>query len=181
MKGVVFVELLDMCEERYGLEVLDAVLQASGVEHLGAYTSVGSYDWRELAAIVDALAAQVGETPEALMRAYGQHLFSVLARSYPQISEAASAFDLLENVESYIHPEVRRLYPDAELPHFDIVRSDDQIVMHYQSQRPLADFARGLIEGCLLHFAMAADVEMEGGGRDCRFVVSCRQESRAKF
>ena len=177
MKGVVFTEFLDMVEQRYGLEVLDAVLEASGIEHLGAYTAVGTYDWRELVKLVDQLSAQIGSVSSEVLRGYGQHLFGIFVARYPNFFlEAASAFDFLENVEGYIHPEVRKLYPDADLPRFTIDRAGDQLTLHYRSQRPFAMFARGLLEGCLLHFALPADVQMKGEGGDCLFTVVVRKE-----
>jgi hypothetical protein len=61
-----------------------------------------------------------------------------------------------------VHVEVRKLYPDAELPTFDTSRTDDNtMVMVYRSTRPFADLARGLIEGCIVHYGEPVDVHME--------------------
>lgn len=173
---MVFTEFLDMVERRYGIEVLDAVLTASGVESLGAYTSVGTYDWREFVALAEATAEHVGVPLPQLLRGYGQYLFGVFVKSHASLfADVTSAFDFLENVEAFIHPEVRKLYPDADLPRFEIERSGDTMTMHYRSKRPFAQFARGLIEGCLLHFAVAAEVDMTGEGSDCRFSICQRK------
>ena len=169
---MVFTEFLDMVEQRHGIEVLDAVLTASGVEHLGAYTSVGTYDWRELVALAEALSERIDMPLPELLRGYGQHLFGVFVKSHASLFvDVTSAFDFLENVEAFIHPEVRKLYPGADLPRFDVERNDQSMTVRYRSKRPFAQFARGLIEGCLLHYAVPAAVEMDGEDGDCTFSI----------
>jgi len=52
-----------------------------------------------------------------------------------------------------IHVEVRKLYPDAELPTFTCDTSTPgRLTMLYRSSRPFADLAEGLIAGCIAHF-----------------------------
>ncbi|MCR9244600.1 MAG: heme NO-binding domain-containing protein [bacterium] len=178
MKGVVFTELLAMAEQRYGIEVLDTVLLAAGLDHGGAYTAVGSYDWREFQTICDALAEQVGLTAPELLRSYGQHLFGVFAARYPAFfADTASPFDFLENVEALIHPEVRKLYPDADLPRFEVERTTTGLRMRYVSKRPFAELARGLLEGCMQHFGVAAEIGVSGDERNCTFEVTVREEA----
>jgi len=70
--------------------------------------------------------------------------------------------DFLEGVERYIHVEVRKLYPDAELPTFECERkSDDHLVMVYSSGRHFEDLCEGLIKGAVLHFQREASIERE--------------------
>lgn len=179
MKGVVFTELLDMVEAKFGLEVADAIVQASGIPGGCAYTAVGTYDWRELATLVQALSAHTGTPVPELLRAYGRHLFGRFVVAYPQFfADVPTAFDFLENVEAYIHPEVRKLYPDAELPHFQSERTAGGLELRYRSQRPFAEFARGLIDGCLEYFAVDAEVVVDGGGGDCTFRIVARKGVR---
>ena len=63
-----------------------------------------------------------------------------------------SAVDFLFGIESVIHTEVRKLYPDAQLPGFDCVRRDDGLDMVYASPRHFGDLAEGLIGGAIAHF-----------------------------
>ena len=56
--------------------------------------------------------------------------------------------------------EVRKLYPDAELPSFEyIVHSPGKLEMIYRSNRPFADLAQGLIEGCGERFGETLVIE----------------------
>lgn len=175
MKGVVFAQFLDMVEARFGLEVVDRMLLAAAPASGGAYTAIGTYDWRELVALVGELSREVGTPVPALLHAYGRHLFSVFVRAYPQFFAGAStAPEFLGRVEGFIHPEVHKLYPDAELPHFVTCATEDGLTMQYRSQRPFADFARGLIEGCLAHFRTDAEVAMESHRNGAVFHIRLR-------
>ena len=58
--------------------------------------------------------------------------------------------------------EVLKLYPDAELPRFDVVRkSEDVLEMTYHSERKLADFAHGLLNSAVQHFKEDIEIEKE--------------------
>ena len=64
-----------------------------------------------------------------------------------------NTFELLSNIEDYIHVEVKKLYPEAELPTFETkILNDREMQMIYTSDRRMADFAEGLINGCIEHF-----------------------------
>jgi hypothetical protein len=56
--------------------------------------------------------------------------------------------------------EVRKLYPDAELPRFTCRRlAPQRMEMVYRSSRPFTDFAEGLIRGCAAHFGEPIRIE----------------------
>jgi len=90
----------------------------------------------------------------ALIRAFGKHLFGRFVQGYPHFFEGVdSVFTFLPRVENYIHIEVKKLYPDAELPSFACDASHPgQLVMTYKSSRPFADLAEGLILACIEHY-----------------------------
>jgi len=52
MKGIVFTELFDMVEDKFSPDMLDDVLDGCTLESGGAYTTVGTYDHKELLEIV---------------------------------------------------------------------------------------------------------------------------------
>lgn len=165
MKGVVFTEFLTLVERRHGLPLLDEVLQSAAPANGGAYTSVGTYDWRELAALASALGDRLGGTAAEVLRDYGKHLFGVFAERFPEFFVGhASALDFLASVEDCIHPEVRKLHPEAELPSFTVRRTSRTLELQYASPRALGDFALGLVEGCLAHFGAGASLSADGAG-----------------
>jgi hypothetical protein len=76
--------------------------------------------------------------------------------------------------------EVRKLYPDAELPQFEVRRfGADCLEMIYRSTRPFADLAAGLIAGCVSHFQEEIAVErhlLTDGTQGTRFLLTSRAD-----
>ena len=66
----------------------------------------------------------------------------------------------LESIERYIHPEVLKLYPEAELPAFGSdIKSKNEMILDYSSSRKLADLAIGLIKGAAKHYNEEVEIE----------------------
>ncbi len=178
MLGVVFTEFLEMVEDAYSFDMVDDIIAQSGVASGGAYTAVGTYDPGEMLALVAALSDRTGVPVGDLVRGFGRHLFPKLANGHGEIVEGLStSLDLLERIENRIHVEVRKLYPDANLPRFACTREGpDRLVMEYASVRPLAPLAIGLIEGCAEHFGETLVVKTEdlsgGVGNHARFTIT---------
>ncbi len=166
MKGIIFTEFLEMVEDRYGWEMSEQIIEDAALPNDGAYTAVGTYPHEELVRLVIALSQRSKTDVSDLIKAFGRHAFARFVIGYPFMFEGVTdAFDFLESIENHIHVEVRKLYPAAELPRFATQRSDNRLQMNYQSERPFADFAEGLIEGCLTYFGQP--------------ITLTRQESRA--
>ncbi len=149
-----------MIEDKFGYELVDQLLQESDLPSGGIYTAIGTYDHAEMFTLVTKLSQQTQIPVPDLLRSYGQYMFVAFTRSYrPFVERADSAFSLLSSVQHYIHVEVRKLYPDAELPHFTIDQpAENHLRMHYISERKLSDFAHGLIEGCLANYGEKATI-----------------------
>jgi hypothetical protein len=175
MKGMIFTEFLRLVEEKWDADMVDDIIDACDLPSGGAYTAVGTYDHQEIVALVVELSKRSGVEVPDLLRVYGQHLFSKLALGYPQfVGKTDSVLDFLEGVENYIHVEVRKLYPDAELPSFETKRLEPQVLeMIYRSSRHLDDVCHGLIEGCITHFKKEGTVEREPIDDGSRFVIRC--------
>lgn len=183
MKGVVFTEFQEMIEDQFGLEMYDRLIAASELASGGAYTSVGTYDHTELLQLVTKLSFETGAKVSDLVRAFGVHLFSRFSVAYPQFLEGVeTSIDFLQSIDDYIHVEVRKLYPDAELPKFTFRQVTDGCwEMTYQSSRPFADLAHGLITATIEHFGDAIDLERiderEASGMAARFVLTSRESA----
>jgi hypothetical protein len=160
MKGIVFTEFIDMVEEKFGLEVVDNIITKSKVESNGVYTAIGTYPHNEIIQLVTALSQEIDVPVRDLVKTYGRYLFGTFNKSYPAFFEKCdNAFDFLENVESYIHPEVKKIYPDAELPSFDSTRiSETELEMIYSSPRKMFALADGLIEKTLVYYQQKGTV-----------------------
>ena len=177
MKGIVFCEFLEFVAQRFGDDMVDDVIEDCALASGGAYTAVGTYDPAEMVALCRALAARTERSVDALLQLFGGHLSESFARGYPGFfTRSVNFFDFLESIEAYIHVEVRKLYPDAELPTFTVQeRSARRLVMDYRSPRRLAALAQGLIEGVAPRFGVSARVRREPlagpDGEPVRFTV----------
>lgn len=177
MKGIVFTELLEMVEQKFGYEMVDHIITASGAESNGVYTAVGTYSSKELFGLVHALHLKSEISIPDLLKTFGRYLFGTFQTNYGVFfTNASNAFEFLESIENYIHVEVRKLYPDAELPSFTSERvSDKQLHLVYTSERKMADFAEGLIEKTMEHYQEPATIsrkQMDEEGKVVQFTIT---------
>jgi hypothetical protein len=163
MKGIVFAEFLEMVEDQYGLETVDAIIEASDLPSEGIYTSVGTYEFNEMVLLLQSLNKRVNVPIDDLLYAFGHYLFNSLGKAHPEVIKSyTSPIGLLYSIEDHIHVHVQKLYPDAELPTFKILdKTDTYISMVYVSSRGLYRLAHGLIEKCFEHFNASSTVAFE--------------------
>lgn len=176
MKGVVFATFLDLIESEFGLSTVDAMLEKAETSTQGVFTSAGTYPSSDMTKMVDVLSELTKAPKGDLYRHFGKHLFFVLKGGYPIFFEKATgALDFMATINNYIHVEVRKLYPDADLPYFDIeAHTEDRLIMVYRSHRCMSDLALGLTEGCLESFGEEAEIHrtfLEQDGSVVRFDI----------
>lgn len=178
MKGVVFTEFLDMVEQRFSADMVDDIIDQASLPGGGAYTAVGTYPHSEMVALVVALSDKSGTPVPTLLKAFGEYLFGRFVLAYPAFFQGVTdVFGFLSGIEDIIHAEVRKLYPDAELPRFDVEAHDaKRLVLRYSSGRHFEDLAEGLIRGCCQHFGEAITLQREtldtGDARQERFTLT---------
>lgn len=177
MKGIVFTEFLEMVEQTYSYEMVDNLLTQNELPSGGIYTSIGTYAHQEMVTLVTDLSKKTQTPVPDLLNAFGQYLFGTFEKGYPSFFESApNAFDFLESIEQHIHVEVKKLYPDAQLPRFTTRRINDVTMeMIYHSDRSMADFALGLIQKTLEHYNEKATVLKENileNGSEVRFLIT---------
>jgi len=153
MKGRVFTELFEHVEKRYGIDVVDDIIDAAGLPHDGVYTSTGSYPFEEMVSLVTALVTATKQSLPAVLEPFGTHCFEAWVSYAPQyFSSERSLFDILEGIDGFHEIEVRKLYPDAELPSFvPESRGARSMTLGYYSCKPLAPLALGVIRGAAAH------------------------------
>ncbi len=175
MKGVVFTEFLEMVEAKFSPDLVELIIEQSELPSGGAYTAVGTYHHSEMVQLVTKLSENVDIGVPNLLRTFGTYLFGRFAAGHPQFfADANETFDFLGKVDGYIHVEVRKLYPDAQLPSIQCdTPAPDYLQVTYRSTRPLANLAEGLIQGCIAHFDESIELEMhdlsDGAGLAARF------------
>lgn len=159
MKGIVFNLLEEAVTGAYGENAWDDLLETAGLD--GSYTSLGNYPDQHLTVLVQAAAATTGESPQAIVRWFGRQALPALAVAYPGFFDPhEDVGSFLHTLNDIIHPEVRKLYPGADVPNFGFATADDgMITMRYGSPRRLCAFAEGLIEGAAAHFKQTVVIE----------------------
>lgn len=163
MKGIVFTEFIELVEKTFSMDMVDDILDDCDLDSGGAYTSVGMYDYKEMLQLVTALSERSGMPVAELLHVFGRHLIKKFSSNFATMFEEASdAFSFLEGIDNHVHVEVRKLYPDAELPQLGSERPDsDTLIMRYKSNRPFAELAYGLISGALDYFGEQVAITRE--------------------
>jgi hypothetical protein len=158
MKGVVFNLLEQLVARDFGEDTWDALLEAGGLD--GVYTSLGSYPDEDLAKLVSAASDALAMPADDVVVWFGRNALPLFAERYPQLfvrHDSTRSFVLTLN--DIIHPEVRKLYPGADVPEFDFDVREDVLVMGYRSPRKLCSFAEGLLLGAADHFGERLTIE----------------------
>jgi hypothetical protein len=177
LKGIVFTQFIDMVEQRFSPDLADRIIVQADLPSGGAYTSVGTYDHAEIVKLVGELSKETGHSLPDLVKAFGSFLFQRFTELYPHFfAEKTSTFDFLDSVEHYIHVEVRKLYPDAELPSLTCSRDDQAMTMVYRSKRNMADLAEGLLLGCIEHFGEPVSLERQAMPEDGATVFTLQRQ-----
>lgn len=163
MKGIVFTQFISMVSELYGEDLIDDVLDSLNLESGGAYTSVGTYPHQELVVILSATCEKTKVTPSQMLEQFGGFLLLVFREKFPEFFASHSdPLSFLERVDDYVHVEVYKLYPDAELPRFECRRlGTDELQMDYRSSRHLHYLALGLIKECIKSYGAQGTVSFE--------------------
>ena len=177
MKGIVFTEFFEMVEQKYGYNMVDQIISENSLSTGGIYTAVGTYDHSDMVKLLVSLSNHTKTGVPSLLKAFGLYFFDVLQKNYPQfLDKAQNAFDFLESIETYIHVEVRKLYPNAELPTFKTRRTqENKLEMVYLSDRRMSDFAEALIEKSMEHYGVQASIQKEPineDGSQVKFIIT---------
>jgi len=162
MKGFVFTEFCDMVDQTFSPIVLEKIITQSNLPSKGIYTSAGYYEHQEMVSLVVELSRETNTPIPDLLKGFGKYLFPRFKTLYPAFIERSNTvFEMLSSVDNYIHVEVLKLYPDAELPRILTTPLPNGLEMIYKSSRHLEDLAQGLIEGCIEHYRENIHVKRE--------------------
>lgn len=160
MKGILFNVVEDVVTEAASADAWDDVLDAAGVA--GSYTSLGTYPDADLVAIVQAAAEHTGLSVDDTLRLAGRLGFKYLAGRNPELIEGLTGWrELISALDDIIHPEVRKVYPDSEVPGFATVEAGAALRVTYTSRRGLCALAEGLMEGAGAWFDRRLTVDQE--------------------
>ena len=176
MKGIVFTEFLDLVQDKFGIEMVDTIINQSNLESEGVYTAIGTYSFSEMLQLLKSLSSNTNIAIDDLLLIYAEHFFSVLKDSYPGLLEGyKDPIEMLASIENHIHVEVMKIYPDAELPTFVVQeKSENSLVLIYKSSRAMHHFGLGLMNKTFEHFNSKAEIVLEKikeDGTEVKFII----------
>lgn len=176
MKGIVFTEFLDLVEIKFGLEMVDRIISESQLSSEGIYTAVGTYSFSEMLQLLKNLSGHTKISVDNLLLIYGEHFFSIIKTSYSGLlASYKDPIEMLSSIENHIHVEVKKIYPQAELPTFIVEKKDaNSLTMLYKSSRAMHHFGLGLMNKTFEHFNTTANIELQKvkeDGTEVRFVI----------
>ena len=179
MKGIMFNLVEEVVTDRFGADTWNSLLDSARLD--GAHTALESYPdgdfFRLLAAAEQALRGSADE----VVRELGEAALPLLAERYPAFfAPYNSTRPFLLTLNDVIHPEVRSLYPGAEIPDFDFNTSDPEVlVIGYRSPRRLCALAEGFIIGAARLYHEDPEVSqlscLKEGDPKC--LIACRFDS----
>lgn len=154
MLGIVFTSLIDMLEENVSPEFADDVIIEAGLENDGAYTAVGYYPFEQMQRLVGVLVERTGKSANELLYDFGFYLFGKLGAVHGDVlANTDGMLNMLEHLDGDIHVQVKKLYPDADLPRFKVLsRTDNTMRLQYYSERELYPLAEGLMDAAAAHY-----------------------------
>ncbi|TYA78472.1 heme NO-binding domain-containing protein [Seonamhaeicola marinus] len=177
MKGIVFSEFLELVEEKFGMEMVDKIINQSDLKSQGAYTAVGTYEFSEMLQLVQNLSNNTKISIDDLLLVYGEHFFQVLERDYGKmLALYQDPIEMLSSIENHIHVEVKKIYPDAELPTFEVLeKTKTKLIMLYKSGRAMHQFGLGLMNKTFEFFNTSAEIVLEKikkDGTEVKFLIT---------
>jgi hypothetical protein len=182
MKGVIFNAIEETVRSEQGEDAWDDLLDAAGLT--GAYTSLGTYPDEQVYALVDAASSALSLSKEDLLRHLGRRSFGYLAARSPELMTGfRDSRTVLLSLNAVIHPEVRKIYPGADVPVFEVAtETGGQLSLSYQSKRGLCHYAEGLAHGAADHFGETLEVSQprcqHRGAPDCELLITWADPSR---
>lgn len=176
MKGIIFNLAEEVVTAAHGADAWDTILDKAGLD--GSYTSLGSYPDEDLFAIVGAAADLLKADQGTVVRFIAEGAIPLLAARYPEFFDPHPGVrEFVLTLNDIIHPEVRKLYPGAEVPQFEFDTSDANVLLvGYRSPRKLCSLAEGFIIGAARHYGQVAELTqtacMHEGAPSC--LIECR-------
>jgi hypothetical protein len=179
MRGLIFNYLEDFVEENFGIETWNALIETSNLEtEKGAYVRHESYPDSDLFSLVSTASKALKTPPEDILQSFGEAVLYFFKKDFPKYFESdITAKDFLLSIHCVIHVEVKRLFPDSSPPAFEYENPcENQLVMHYHSNRKLCHLLRGLLKGVSKVFDTEITLDeplcMHKGAEHCQFILT---------
>lgn len=177
MQGIIFNALEEFVLEAADMEVWNSILASNDLKSGGVYTSGVSYDDEEIVSLATTLCEKLDIPLVDGLKLFGKYLFGFLLNRGPiELANYPNAQALLENLESVVHRDVKRIHPDAYTPFFIYKPiNENEGELSYTSKRKLCFVAEGLLAGAAEHYGQTVQMThfecMHNGAESCKWNV----------
>jgi PAS domain S-box-containing protein len=161
-----------MVEEEFSPGVADSVICGAALENDGAYTSVGDYDPKELAALVDSLNALAGLDRGEIFRRFGRHMFWHHWIERPHwFRNVHDVFTFAARYDELLADDIGTLYERTAPKRISVVcesASNGMAIIAYRARVMPVEYMVGWLEGCVENFSDDVDIGWERLSEDGR-------------
>ena len=177
MHGIVFGELKQYVTARLGAPAWDELLADAGIGPK-LYLAIQEYPDGELGAILQAASRRTGLEAPALLEDFGDFIGPHLVQMYRMyILPQWRTLDVIEHTEERIHKLVRVQHRGARPPYLSTTRrNENEIVVHYSSERRLCSLAKGIAKGIARHYGEPLAIRdltcMHKGAKTCEILLT---------
>ncbi len=156
-------------------EAAESVEQVAKAEREAIGPAYDGYDQTELVEMVQAMLGKNGPGIDEIQRAFGEHMLRYCAHCYPDYFESEGLFAFLTDVQSRIHADVRKAYPDVDLPSFECREENEaRLVVTVYAPPGATAFAEGLVSGCARFYdeqIALSKTDLSGDGTEFQIVI----------
>lgn len=155
MKGMIFNLFEKFVSENFGQEAYEDIQKNAKLITKEPFVGPGKYPDEDFMELVRVACEKFKINPFDAQKTLGEYCFPELVKLTPHLAgQYKNTRDFLIAVDRIIHVEVKKLYPDSELPEFDYENSQkDTLLIKYTSKKKLCFFMEGLIHGCAKYFS----------------------------
>ena len=178
MKGVVYVELLELLDDLHSMEFTEQGIEEAGVVSGGAYNALGQFDDLEFVALTGAYQHLIGHEITEELYELCERVVRRCILDYPRLfPDHGTLPDTLERMESLIYLK-GALYETDTTTHPDYIDqiSPNQMVLNHHGDPHLTEFTAALIHGCAAHHHIHADVHClpvnQSGTHTTRYLIT---------
>jgi hypothetical protein len=153
MHGIIFAELRNYAETKYGKGTWDQLLKKAGLENK-FYLPINTYPDTEVVGLVGAASSMVGLPVAEVLEDFGEFIAPALMKMFGHLLLPEwKTIDVIDNTEGTVHSVVRGKNPGAKPPELQTVRrSYDEVVLIYTSPRRMCALATGIGKGLGSYF-----------------------------
>lgn len=177
MKGVVFVALGEMIQDKFGHRLWNEIIDDSRVESGGVYTTAENYKDEEALALLETISAKLKKEKADILKLFGIFLIKYFEKKTPHFFENKSFDSFLDSIDTVVHIEIKKLSPENIPPQIIAEKINNKSTrVFYKSKRKLCSLAIGLIKGASHIYGENIEVDhvhcMHNGFDRCEFLIT---------